>query len=153
MLLHELLLDVAGEGQLSRAGVWAPAAGGQESELDTENTGLFVSALVLQVFGKALGRIFVIGLSNLKATPITVYVWFCISQKTKRRFKKTPIHDLLVLRSHWPLAFRSAPAFEGEAIAPGGTAFAWGLPETLAPCGLPSARLELESRLFGEFLF
>lgn len=78
-------------------GVSMPAAGGQETEVNIENMGLFVGSLVCQLFGKALERIFVIGLSNLKATPITVYVWFCILQKTKRRFKKKQKQTILCL--------------------------------------------------------
>lgn len=52
--------------------------------------GLFVGSLVFQLFEKALGRIFVISLSDVKAAPIPVYVWVCMLQKTKRRLLKKP---------------------------------------------------------------
>lgn len=52
--------------------------------------GLFVGSLVFQLFEKALGRIFVICLSDVKAAPVPVCVWVCMLQNTNRRLLKKP---------------------------------------------------------------
>lgn len=50
--------------------------------------GLFVGSLVFQLFEKALGRIFVICLSDVKAAPVPVCAWVCMLQNTNRRLLK-----------------------------------------------------------------
>lgn len=52
--------------------------------------GLFVGSLVFQLFEKALGRISVICLSDVKAAPVPLCVWVCMVQKPKGRLLKKP---------------------------------------------------------------
>lgn len=52
--------------------------------------GLFVGSVVFQLFEKALGRIFVIRLSKVKAAPVPMCAWVCMLQNTNRRLLKKP---------------------------------------------------------------
>lgn len=52
--------------------------------------GLFVGSLVFQLFEKALGRISVICLSDVKAAPLPVCACVCMVQKPKERLLKKP---------------------------------------------------------------
>lgn len=76
--------------------------------------GLFVGSLVFQLFEKALGRIFLICLSDVKAAPVPVCAWICMLQKTKRRLLKKPKQPSVgLLQLQIFFVFWRTPALEG----------------------------------------